>query len=131
MLRDSAIMLFFPSTSGPHPDRLSMKDEQIVQSLNEKQQIYLEMAEMSGFEDLASSSRPRLIQRAESPENLQGEAILKQAVTEVESLQNWIFTQFGSGVSPRPEEPCGSGSLRRAETFGGYDSTGASLGKSK
>ncbi|KAH0625720.1 hypothetical protein JD844_033923 [Phrynosoma platyrhinos] len=110
-------------------DRLSMKDEQIIQSLNEKQQIYLEMAEMSGFEDLASSSRPRLIQKVESPENLQGEAILKQAVTEVESLQNWIFTQFGSGMNPRPEEPCGSGYLRRAETFGGYDSTGAGLGK--
>lgn len=59
-----------------------MKDDLIVQALNEKQQIYLEMAEMNGFEEPAAGSRSRIICRTESPENLQGEAILKHAVTE-------------------------------------------------
>ncbi|XP_039194439.1 rho guanine nucleotide exchange factor 18 isoform X1 [Crotalus tigris] len=100
-------------------ERLSMKDDQIVQSLQEKQQIYQEMANVNGFEDMAVGSRFR--NRVDSPENLQGESILKQAVTEVESLQNLIFTQLAS-ASSRPEDPSGPGSLRRAETFGGYDS---------
>nr|XP_020636687.1 rho guanine nucleotide exchange factor 18 isoform X4 [Pogona vitticeps] len=99
---------------------LSTKDDLIVQSLNEKQQIYLQMAEMNGFEDPAS--RSRLIVRAESPESLQGEALLKQAVREVESLQSLIFNPLGSSTSSRPDDACGSGPLRRAETFGGYDS---------
>ncbi|XP_062816267.1 rho guanine nucleotide exchange factor 18 isoform X3 [Anolis carolinensis] len=102
--------------------RLSAKDEQIVQSLNEKQQIYLEMAETYGFEDPGLLRPPLLVPKAESPEDLHGEAILKQAVEQVESLQSWIVAQFGSGADPRPEEPSGAGALRRAETFGGYDS---------
>lgn len=109
-------------------ERLSLKDDLIVQSLNEKQQIYLEMAEMNGFEEPSSGSRSRLICRTESPENLQGEAILKRAVTEVESLQNLIFGQLGS-VNSRPEDAAGPVLLRRAETFGGYDSATACLTK--
>uniref|UniRef100_A0A670K9B7 Rho/Rac guanine nucleotide exchange factor 18 n=1 Tax=Podarcis muralis TaxID=64176 RepID=A0A670K9B7_PODMU len=105
-------------------DRLSQKDEQILQSLSDKQQIYLEMAEMNGFEDPAPGSRPRLIGRADSPESLQGEAILKKAVAEVEGLQSLIFTQLGGSAAPaRSEDTTGGSSLlRRAETFGGYDS---------
>ncbi|KAG8126769.1 hypothetical protein E2320_021814 [Naja naja] len=102
-------------------ERLNMKDDLIVQSLNEKQQIYQEMADMNGSEDLAAGSRFRFINRVDSPETLQGESILKQAVIEVESLQNLIFTQLAS-ASSHPEDSNGSGLLRRAETFGGYDS---------
>ncbi|XP_066492162.1 rho guanine nucleotide exchange factor 18 isoform X2 [Tiliqua scincoides] len=109
-------------------ERLSIKDDLIVQSLNEKQQIYLEMAEMNGFEEPTAGFRSRLICRTESPENLQGEAILKRAVTEVESLQNLIFSQLGS-VTSRPEDAGGPILLRRAETFGGYDSATACLTK--
>ncbi|CAI5799217.1 rho guanine nucleotide exchange factor 18 isoform X1 [Podarcis lilfordi] len=112
-------------------DRLSQKDEQILQSLSDKQQIYLEMAEMNGFEDPAPGSRPRLIGRADSPESLQGEAILKKAVAEVEGLQSLIFTQLGGSAAPaRSEDTTGGSSLlRRAETFGGYDSATASVAK--
>ncbi|XP_032094178.1 rho guanine nucleotide exchange factor 18 isoform X2 [Thamnophis elegans] len=39
---------------------------------------------------------------------------------QVESLQNLIFTQLAS-ASSHPEDSSGSGLLRRAETFGGYD----------
>ncbi|XP_063146723.1 rho guanine nucleotide exchange factor 18 isoform X2 [Candoia aspera] len=109
-------------------ERLNMKDDLIVQSLNEKQQIYQKMADMNGFEDLAAGSRFRLINRVDSPENLQGESILKQAVIEVESLQNLILSQLGS-ASSRPEDSSGSGLLRRAETFGGYDSAMTGLSK--
>ncbi|XP_026510710.1 rho guanine nucleotide exchange factor 18 isoform X2 [Terrapene carolina triunguis] len=103
-------------------DRLSMKDDLILQSLNEKQQIYLEMSEMNGFEDLSQGARSKLLFRGETSENLQGEVILKSAVTEIENLQNLIFTHL-TNVTCRSEDNCGLGLPRRAETFGGYDST--------
>ncbi|RMC00895.1 hypothetical protein DUI87_22581 [Hirundo rustica rustica] len=101
-------------------ERLNMKDDLILQSLAEKQQIYLEMSEVNGFEDHSQGSRARLLLRGDISENLQGEAILKSAVTEAENLQDFIFTHFGS-ASCQPED--GSGLPRRAETFGGYDSS--------
>ncbi|NXW73131.1 ARHGI factor, partial [Hirundo rustica] len=101
-------------------ERLNMKDDLILQSLTEKQQIYLEMSEVNGFEDHSQGSRARLLLRGDISENLQGEAILKSAVTEAENLQDFIFTHFGS-ASCQPED--GSGLPRRAETFGGYDSS--------
>lgn len=57
-----------------------MKDQLIAQSLLEKQQIYLEMAEMGGLEDLP---QPRGLFRGGDPsETLQGELILKSAMSE-------------------------------------------------
>ncbi|XP_074834696.1 rho guanine nucleotide exchange factor 18 [Carettochelys insculpta] len=103
-------------------DRLSIKDDVILQSLNEKQQIYLEMSEMNGFEDLSQGAQSKLLLRGEISENLQGEVLLKSAVTEIENLQNLIFMQLAN-VPSRFEDSCGSGLPRRAETFGGYDST--------
>ncbi|NXU90370.1 ARHGI factor, partial [Xiphorhynchus elegans] len=103
-------------------ERLNMKDELILQSLTEKQQIYAEMSELNGFEDHSQGSRARLLLRGDISENLQGEALLKSAVTEAENLQELIFTHFGSG-SCQPEDGSGSGLPRRAETFGGYDSS--------
>ncbi|XP_014738472.1 PREDICTED: rho guanine nucleotide exchange factor 18 isoform X2 [Sturnus vulgaris] len=108
-------------------ERLNMKDDLILQSLTEKQQIYLEMAEVNGFEDHSQGSRARLLLRGDISENLQGEAILKSAVTEAENLQDFIFTHFGS-ASCQPED--GSGLPRRAETFGGYDSSPSVSSKS-
>ncbi|NWT21278.1 ARHGI factor, partial [Vireo altiloquus] len=110
-------------------ERLNMKDELILQSLAEKQQIYLEMSEVNGFEDHSQGSRARLLLRGDISENLQGEAILKSAVTEAENLQNFIFTHFGS-ASCQPEDGSGSGLPRRAETFGGYDSSPSVSSKS-
>ncbi|XP_071584174.1 rho guanine nucleotide exchange factor 18 isoform X2 [Heliangelus exortis] len=103
-------------------ERLNMKDELILQSLTEKQQIYLEMSEMNGFEDHSQASRSRLLLRGDISENVNGEEILKSAVTEAENLQNLLFTHLGSG-SYQPEDGSGSGLPRRAETFGGYDSS--------
>ncbi|NXM62580.1 ARHGI factor, partial [Illadopsis cleaveri] len=109
-------------------ERLNMKDDLILQSLTEKQQIYLEMSEVNGFEDHSQGSRARLLLRGDISENLQGEAILKSAVTEAENLQDFIFTHFGS-ASCQPED--GSGLPRRAETFGGYDSSPSVSTKSR
>lgn len=96
--------MFLPS------ERLNMKDDLILQSLTEKQQIYLEMSEVNGFEDHSQGSRARLLLRGDISENLQGEAILKSAVTEGEwnvgmcghSLRYWcgISTQ---DISTGPE----------------------------
>ncbi|NXT49179.1 ARHGI factor, partial [Pluvianellus socialis] len=110
-------------------ERLNMKDDLILQSLVEKQQIYLEMSEMNGFEDHSQGSRSRLLLRGDISENLQGEAILKSAVTEAENLQDLLFTHLGSG-SCQPEDGSGSGLPRRAETFGGYDSSPSFSSKS-
>ncbi|NXY35890.1 ARHGI factor, partial [Pomatorhinus ruficollis] len=109
-------------------ERLNMKDDLILQSLTEKQQIYLEMSEVNGFEDHSQGSRARLLLRGDISENLQGEALLKSAVTEAENLQDFIFTHFGS-ASCQPED--GSGLPRRAETFGGYDSSPSVSSKSR
>lgn len=76
--RKAGLNLFLPS------ERLNTKDDLILQSLTEKQQIYLEMSEVNGFEDHSQGSRARLLLRGDISENLQGEAILKSAVTEGE-----------------------------------------------
>ncbi|NXE55385.1 ARHGI factor, partial [Casuarius casuarius] len=101
-------------------ERLNRKDDLIVQSLTEKQQIYLEMSEMNGFEDHSQGVRSRLLFRGDISENLQGEVILKSAVTEAENLQNLILTHLGNGSS-QPEDSFGLGLPKRADPFGGYD----------
>lgn len=48
----------------------------------------------------------------------------------VENLQALIFCQLGAaGPSARPGDASGAGPLRRAETFGGYDSTASGPAK--
>ncbi|XP_031514922.1 rho guanine nucleotide exchange factor 18 [Papio anubis] len=102
-------------------ERLSMKDQLIAQSLLEKQQIYLEMAEMSGLEDLP---QPRGLFRGGDPsETLQGELILKSAMSEIEGIQSLICRRLGSANSQVEDGGSSTGPPRRAETFGGYDCT--------
>nr|XP_020031238.1 rho guanine nucleotide exchange factor 18 isoform X1 [Castor canadensis] len=104
-------------------ERLSLKDQLIAQSLLEKQQIYLEMAEMSGFED---SSQPRGLFRGGDPsETLHGEQILRSAMSEIEGIQSLICRRLGSTNSQAEEGSSPVGLPRRAETFGGYDSSGS------
>ncbi|XP_008842776.1 rho guanine nucleotide exchange factor 18 isoform X2 [Nannospalax galili] len=105
-------------------ERLSLKDQQIAQSLLEKQQIYLEMAELGGLDESAQCSG--LFRGGSDPsETLQGEQILRSAMSEIEGIQSLICRQLGS-VNSQVEEGGGSVGLpRRAETFGGYDSMGS------
>ncbi|CAG5860905.1 unnamed protein product [Menidia menidia] len=111
-------------------ERLSHKDAVIVQALVEKLQLFADMAEsVAGLEDAAS--RSRLLLRGDASDLQQGETLLKGAITEVENLQNLLQ----SGVKEEPqrshtEESVGSGLLpRRADTFGGYDSSPTILNK--
>lgn len=98
-------------------ERLRLKDQQIAQSLREKQQIFLEMADMSGLDDQA---QPRLLFRGgDLSENLQGEVILKSAMTEIEDIQSLICRRLGG---PRGLAEDG-GLHQRAEAFGGSDGT--------
>uniref|UniRef100_A0AAQ4PR59 Rho/rac guanine nucleotide exchange factor (GEF) 18b n=1 Tax=Gasterosteus aculeatus aculeatus TaxID=481459 RepID=A0AAQ4PR59_GASAC len=113
-------------------ERLSQKDAVVVQALTEKLQLFADMAaSVAGLEDTAS--RSRLLLRGDASDLQQGEALLKGALTEVENLQNLLQ----SGVredSPtsRLDEGSGSGLLpRRADTFGGYDSSPAIISKSE
>ncbi|XP_070272832.1 rho guanine nucleotide exchange factor 18 isoform X1 [Myotis yumanensis] len=101
-------------------ERLSLKDQQIAQSLREKQQIFLEMAEMSGLDD---SAQPRLLFRGgDLSENLQGEWILKSAMTEIADIQSLICRRLG-GTSGQADGGASAGLHQRAEAFGGSDST--------
>ncbi|KAK6313700.1 hypothetical protein J4Q44_G00151590 [Coregonus suidteri] len=106
--------------------RLSQKDGQIVADLTEKLQLFSDMGE-SGPGDTAC--RSHLLLRGDASDLHQGETLLKGAITDVESLQNLLL----SGViepAPRPAEGSGSGALpRRADTFGGYDSSPIILNK--
>ncbi|KAJ1085558.1 hypothetical protein NDU88_005688 [Pleurodeles waltl] len=104
-----------------YQERLSQKDDMIAQNLSDKLLIYSEMSELNGFEDSTQGTRALLL-RGETSESLQGERILKCAVTEVENLQNLMFTHLGSLPIQTEESSGNSGSLKRAETFGGYDS---------
>ncbi|XP_030584092.1 rho guanine nucleotide exchange factor 18 [Archocentrus centrarchus] len=115
-------------------ERLSQKDAVIMQTLTEKLQLFAEMAEsVAGLEDAASCSR--LLLRGDFSDLQQGEILLKGAITEVENLQNLL--QSGVRESPPPPPPPsrtdegnGSGILpRRADTFGGYDSSPSILSK--
>ncbi|XP_041646746.1 rho guanine nucleotide exchange factor 18 isoform X2 [Cheilinus undulatus] len=105
-------------------ERLSQKDAVIVQALTEKLQLFADMAEsVAGLEDTAS--RSRLLLRGDASDLQQGETLLKGAITEVENLQNLLQSGVREGSpTPRLDEGSGSGVLpRRADTFGGYDSS--------
>lgn len=105
-------------------ERLSLKDQLIAQSLLEKQQIYLEMAQLSGLEE--SAQYRGLFRGGGDPsETLQGEQILRLAMSEIEGIQSLICQRLGSTSSQAEEGGVSAGLPRRAETFGGYDSVGS------
>ncbi|XP_012888959.1 PREDICTED: rho guanine nucleotide exchange factor 18 [Dipodomys ordii] len=106
-------------------ERLSLKDQLITQSLLEKQQIYMEMAEMSGLQDPGQSHSLGLFRGGDPTETLQGEQLLKSAMNEIEGIQSLICRRLGSANGQVEEGGGPSGLPRRAETFGGYDSTGS------
>ncbi|XP_042372648.1 rho guanine nucleotide exchange factor 18 isoform X2 [Plectropomus leopardus] len=105
-------------------ERLSQKDAVVVQALTDKLQLFADMAEsVAGLEDTAS--RSRLLLRGDASDLQQGEALLKGAITEVENLQNLLQSGVREEApTSRLEDGGGSGVLpRRADTFGGYDSS--------
>ncbi|CAO2630862.1 Rho guanine nucleotide exchange factor 18 [Lemmus lemmus] len=105
-------------------ERLSLKDQLITQSLLEKQQIYLEMAELSGLDE---SAQCRVLFRGggDPSETLRGEQILRSAMSEIEGIQSLICRRLGSTSGQVEEGGVSAGLPRRAETFGGYDNVGS------
>lgn len=102
--------------------RLSLKDQLIAQSLLEKQQIYLEMAQMSGLEDPGPARG--LFRGGDPMEILQGEHILRSAMSEIEGIHSLICRRLGSTSCQAEEGGSSTGPPRRAETFGGYSASG-------
>lgn len=105
-------------------ERLSLKDQLIAQSLLEKQQIYLEMAQLSGLDESAQC-RGLFRGGGDPSETLRGEQILRSAMSEIEGIQSLICRHVGSTSSQVEEGGVSAGLPRRAETFGGYDSVGS------
>ncbi|XP_060037609.1 rho guanine nucleotide exchange factor 18 isoform X1 [Erinaceus europaeus] len=106
-------------------ERLARKDQQIMQSLCEKHQIFQEMAEMRGLA-LEEPGPARLLFRAGDPSGaLEGETILKSAMSQIEDIHSLLCRRLGNANGQAQDSGGGLGALpRRAETFGGYDSTG-------
>ncbi|KAM7331525.1 hypothetical protein ACRRTK_008233 [Alexandromys fortis] len=105
-------------------ERLSLKDQLIAQSLQEKQQIYLEMAELSGLDESAQC-RGLFRGGGDPSETLRGEQILRLAMSEIEGIQSLICRRLGSTSGQVEEGGVSAGLPRRAETFGGYDNVGS------
>ncbi|XP_069042256.1 rho guanine nucleotide exchange factor 18 isoform X1 [Lepisosteus oculatus] len=111
-------------------ERLSQKDSQILQGLTDKLQIFAEIAEIMGYEDQNLASRTRLLFRGDSADLSQGEQLLRGAIAEVEILQALLSSGVKSASQPSGESQGSYGLPRRADTFGGYDSSPTILNKS-
>uniref|UniRef100_UPI00398F2EEE A-kinase anchor protein 13 isoform X2 n=1 Tax=Pristiophorus japonicus TaxID=55135 RepID=UPI00398F2EEE len=110
-------------------EKLQERDQQILSLLEEKLRLYKEMVEASGHEEASRSLISRPLFRASSEDAPKGESLLKDAVKEVETLQNLLSLSFGGAIGQQAaglaetEGVTGHISLpRRAETFGGFDS---------
>ncbi|XP_066505455.1 A-kinase anchor protein 13 isoform X3 [Hoplias malabaricus] len=105
---------------------LQKKDEQVVCLLEEKVRLFRELCDSVSPED--ATLRSRMMFRATTDEVTKGEPIIRDALTEVEKLQELVNSSvcgaMGQQVCVGSEGVCaGSVSLpRRAETFGGFDS---------
>ncbi|XP_036420809.1 A-kinase anchor protein 13 isoform X4 [Colossoma macropomum] len=107
-------------------DLLQKKDEQIVCLLEEKVRLFRELCESAPVEDAAL--RSRMMFRATSDEVTKGEPIIKDALKEVEKLQELVNGSVCGAVGQQVcagQESASVSSVslpRRAETFGGFDS---------
>uniref|UniRef100_A0AAY4DP55 Rho/rac guanine nucleotide exchange factor (GEF) 18b n=1 Tax=Denticeps clupeoides TaxID=299321 RepID=A0AAY4DP55_9TELE len=109
-------------------ERLTQKDAQIVQSLTEKLELFADVAaSLGGLED--AGPRARLLLHGDASDLQQGEMLLKGAITEVENLQNLLLSGVRGPTPWQGEGQVSAGPPRRADTFGGYDSSPSILQK--
>ncbi|XP_022077185.2 rho guanine nucleotide exchange factor 18a isoform X2 [Acanthochromis polyacanthus] len=99
-------------------DSLKAKDQLIIQSLTEKQQIFAAL-----YEDVTSQEIPHkgLLLRGDVADLQQGETLLNGAINEVETLQNLLFLRIRDPNLPIDESTIQGGPLR-GYTFGVADS---------
>ncbi|XP_075719304.1 rho guanine nucleotide exchange factor 18 [Rhinoderma darwinii] len=101
-------------------DRLSLKDTLITQALSEKLQIWIDMAELYGFDESTQGSRVLVLVGSDIGESPKGDHLLLSAIAEAEKIETILLSQFSA-----PYDDLSSSAttlLRRSETFGGYDS---------
>ncbi|XP_062856319.1 A-kinase anchor protein 13 isoform X2 [Trichomycterus rosablanca] len=115
-------------------DQLQKKDQQIVALLEDKVRLFHELCDCSNQDDVAAV-RNRAMFRATPDDVTRGEPIIRDAVKEVETLQELVthgLVGQQACVGPDGSSVCaGSVSLpRRSETFGGFDSHQMNVSKS-
>lgn len=99
-------------------DSLKARDDLIMQSLTEKQQIFAAL-----YEDATSQETPHkgLLLRGDTADLQQGETLLNGAIDEVETLQNLLFLRIRDPNLP-VDDSMMQGGPRRGYTFGVSDS---------
>lgn len=105
-------------------DMLKLRDDQIKQSLTEKQQIFAAL-----YETVTEQETPHkgLLLRGDTADLQQGGTLLKGAIDEVENLQNLLFSRIKDPNPPVDESKMQGVLIRRAATFAVADSnSGAS-----
>lgn len=102
-------------------EHLTVKDAQIRQALTDKLRLFADLAECVGVLEDTGTLR-HLLLRGDTSDLQQGEQLLKEAITEVENLQNILLSGV-RGFLHADENQSSHLLPRRAETFGGYDST--------
>ncbi|XP_063053487.1 A-kinase anchor protein 13 isoform X2 [Engraulis encrasicolus] len=118
-------------------DLLHRKDEQILGLLEDKVKLFRELCDCAAPDDLMHTLRGRMMFRATPSDVTKGEPIMKDAIKEVETLQELVNRSVGGAVghqmSSCQDAPGGSvGPVclpRRAETFGGFDSHQMNISK--
>ncbi|XP_041965172.1 A-kinase anchor protein 13 isoform X3 [Alosa sapidissima] len=118
-------------------DLLHRKDEQILGLLEEKVKLFRELCDCAAPDDLIHALRCRMMFRATPSDVTKGEPIMKDALKEVETLQELVNRSVvgavGHQMSSCQDPPGGSvGPVclpRRAETFGGFDSHQMNISK--
>nr|DBA28591.1 TPA: hypothetical protein GDO54_008920 [Pyxicephalus adspersus] len=106
-----------------YQERLNLKDVYIMQTLNEKLQLYIDMAEIYGFDDSSQGSK-RLFVGSDIADNLKGEGTLLSATAEAQKIHSMLLCAFSTSHDDTSTGVCAL--PRRSETFGGYDSSGHS-----
>ncbi|XP_070425913.1 rho guanine nucleotide exchange factor 28 isoform X10 [Equus przewalskii] len=88
---------------------LSTQDQQICTYLEEKLNIYAELGELSGFEDV--HLEPHLLIKPDPGEPPQAASLLAAALKEAESLQVAVKASQMGDACPSSEEGCGEAAL--------------------
>ncbi|XP_030232494.1 A-kinase anchor protein 13 isoform X3 [Gadus morhua] len=99
-------------------EALRLRDVQIVSLLEQKVQLFREMCECGGA---PGSGDVALFRATSGLQPLCGEPIIKDALRQVETLQDLVNTTLG-GLAPVVSGGGGGSLPRRAETFSGFDS---------
>ncbi|XP_034410564.1 rho guanine nucleotide exchange factor 18a isoform X2 [Cyclopterus lumpus] len=111
---EEELYLQLTATLQQFQDNLKMRDELIMQSLAEKQQLFAAL-----YETITEQETPHkgLLLRGDATDLQQGTTLLKGAINEVENLQNLLFTRIKDPNLLMEVNETQEGLLWKAETF--------------